>query len=231
MISAELAPSKRSNVAAGSRLGQTIAAEILTTEYHEILDRAISIVMAQPFLMNCRKSNGDTFHHLDIGYGSAVLTWCRDGKIQKCHFPSFLLDLGIDALSAWQRAQNGMHEAHAGMQPIAPMIKCAALGIGLPAIFLMKRGAGLAIGTTKAFPNGIAIIWSGIDRAEAETAFDNAVKTMMAEETSAAERLGAAGCNADRDLYLKQEQLDDADPDQTPGGIDRHTDEQPERRA
>jgi hypothetical protein len=106
---------KRSNVAAGSRLDQTIAAEILVTEHNEVLDRAISIVMAQPFLMDCRKSDGDTFHHLDIGYGSAVLTWCRNSKIQKCHFPSFLLDLGIDELSAWQKTQNAMIGTRADM--------------------------------------------------------------------------------------------------------------------
>lgn len=104
---------KRSNAASGSRLSQKIAAQILITEYYEVLDRAIFIVMRRPFLMDCRKSDGDTFHHLDIGYGSAVLTWCRSGKVQKCHFPSFLLELGIDELSAWQKTQDPMIEARA----------------------------------------------------------------------------------------------------------------------
>jgi hypothetical protein len=112
-----------------------------------------------------------------------------------------------------------------------PVRKCTSLGIGLPAVLLMRREGGFAIGITKAYPDDIAVTWGGAARADAETAYDNAVQKMMADEAREAERLRSAGCNSPRNAYLNQERSFDADPDQTTGGIDRRADEQPKRRA
>lgn len=78
--------------------------------YDGVLVRAISIVMAKPFLMDCRRSDGDTFHQLvsDEGSPIATLTWSRAGVSGRCQFPAFLLDLSDGALNEWRDRQGAM---------------------------------------------------------------------------------------------------------------------------
>jgi hypothetical protein len=95
------------------RLDEKVPAETLVNEYHDLLDRAISIVASKPFLLDARR-DGHTYHHLQLDHGVAVLTWTRRGEPKSCHFPSFLLDLDADALHRWQAQQGGMIDALLG---------------------------------------------------------------------------------------------------------------------
>lgn len=86
-------------------------AAAICASHQDVMDRAISIVMARPYLMDCRR-DGETFHHLVTdGTGDAVLTWTRCGSVtrgglvvERCRFPAWLLDATCDAVSDWQAA-------------------------------------------------------------------------------------------------------------------------------
>lgn len=79
---------------------------------------------------------------------------------------------------------------------MAHTIKATSLGVGLPAVVLMKVDTGFIVATTKTYPKDLKGVLTTTERSDAETAYANAVNKMMAEEEAEVKRLNAAGCNA-----------------------------------
>lgn len=102
--------SNRNSPLWNASLAELIRASDKIAAHNDVLTRAISIVMARPFFMDCRRSDGDTFHNLvsDEHSQTATLTWSRAGVVARCQFPSFLLDLNDGALNEWRDRQRGL---------------------------------------------------------------------------------------------------------------------------
>lgn len=91
-----------------ARLNTRVPAAQLCAEHAALLDRAIGIVMAKPYLQECRR-DGDTMYRLTVSGLTAQLQWSRCGStirggllVEKCRFPARLLDMNDGDLCDWR---------------------------------------------------------------------------------------------------------------------------------